>query len=47
MENIEEPKFSRTCGPDYSMVDEVVIRTVPRYKESELSGDEWRISGTY
>lgn len=26
--------------------DEVRIFTVPRYKESELSGDEWRISAT-
>jgi hypothetical protein len=25
-------------------IDEVTIRTVPRYKTSELSGDEWRYS---
>lgn len=27
-------------------VDEVRIKTVPRWKESELSGNEWRISAT-
>jgi hypothetical protein len=30
--------------PDAQAFDEVRIVTVPRYKESELSGDEWRIS---
>jgi hypothetical protein len=29
--------------PDAQAFDEVRIITVPRYKESELSGDEWRI----
>lgn len=38
-------KFSRTLRPDHQIVDEVVIKTVPRYKDSEISGDEWRISG--
>ena len=32
--------------PDAQAFDEVRIVTVPRYKESELSGDEWRISAT-
>jgi hypothetical protein len=30
--------------PDAQGFDEVRIVTVPRFKESELSGDEWRIS---
>lgn len=29
--------------PDAQGFDEVRIVTIPRYKESELSGDEWRI----
>ena len=29
---------------DDEWVDEIRIRTVPRFKESELSGDEWRTS---
>lgn len=32
--------------PDAQAFDEVRILTVPRYKESELSGNEWRISAT-
>lgn len=31
-------------APDAQRYDEVRIVTVPRWKESELSGDEWRIS---
>lgn len=34
----------RALRPDAQAFDEVRIKTVPRYKESELSGDEWRIS---
>lgn len=30
---------------DYQAIDEVRITTVPRWKESYLSGDEWRVSG--
>lgn len=30
---------------DYQPIDEVRIVTVPRYKQSGLSGDEWRTSG--
>jgi hypothetical protein len=30
--------------PDRQAFDEIHIVTVPRWKESELSGDEWRIS---
>lgn len=41
---MKEVKYSRTLRPDHQMVDEVVIKTIPRYKDSELSGDEWRIS---
>lgn len=32
--------------PDAQGFDEVRIVTVPRWKESELSGDEWRISAS-
>lgn len=34
----------RMAPPDRQAYDEVRIVTVPRYKTSELSGDEWRIS---
>ena len=37
---------SRAYRPDAQAFDEVKIFTVPRYKESGLSGDEWRISAT-
>lgn len=37
-------KFSRAIRPDAQAFDEIRITTVPRYKESEMSGDEWRIS---
>lgn len=34
----------RALKPDAQGFDEIRIITVPRFKESELSGDEWRIS---
>lgn len=34
----------RADRPNSQFVDEIRIVTVPRWKESELSGDEWRIS---
>lgn len=34
----------RDLKPDAQAFDEIRIVTVPRWKESELSGDEWRIS---
>jgi hypothetical protein len=34
----------RDIKPNAQAFDEVRIRTIPRWKESELSGDEWRIS---
>lgn len=34
----------RDIRPDAQAFDEVRFKVVPRYKESELSGDEWRIS---
>jgi len=34
----------RATKPDAQPFDEVQIVTIPRYKTSELSGDEWRIS---
>lgn len=36
-------KLQFALRPDAQAFDEVRIRTIPRYKESELSGDEWRI----
>lgn len=30
--------------PDAQAFDEIRLKTIPRFKESELSGDEWRIS---
>ncbi len=38
-------KISKAIRPDAQGFDEVRIITVPRYKTSGLSGDEWRISG--
>ncbi len=35
---------NRALKPDAQAFDEVKITTVPRYKTSGLSGDEWRIS---
>ena len=37
-------KPQRAIKPDAQAFDEVRIVTVPRYKQSGLSGDEWRIS---
>jgi hypothetical protein len=37
-------RTSRAMKPDAQAFDEVRIITVPRYKTSGLSGDEWRIS---
>lgn len=45
----EEPRPvrpHRALKPDAQAFDEVRIVTVPRYKQSELSGDEWRISAS-
>lgn len=39
-----ESKPWRDLKPDAQGFDEIRILTVPRWKESELSGDEWRIS---
>lgn len=37
-------ELRRALRPDAQAFDEVRIVTVPRYKTSGLSGDEWRIS---
>jgi hypothetical protein len=37
-------EFYYSPHDDDEYFDEVVIRTVPRYKTSGLSGDEWRVS---
>ena len=39
-------KLKKHLRPDHQMFDEVKVVTVPRYKESEMSGDEWRISAS-
>ena len=36
----------RDLKPDAQAFDEIRITTVPRFKESGLSGDEWRISAS-
>ena len=41
--NLEE-KINNALRPDAQAFDEIRIVTVPRYKTSGLSGDEWRIS---
>lgn len=40
----ETGEYLRARKPDQQAFDEVVIRTVPRYKESSLFGSEWHIS---
>src|SRR5438132_6411439 len=37
-------KESRALRPDAQAFDQIHITTVPRFKTSGLSGDEWRIS---
>lgn len=37
-------KVRRALKPDAQAFDAITIETMPRWKESELSGDEWRIS---
>lgn len=37
-------KLNTSLRPDAQAFDEIRIVTVPRYKTSGLSGDEWRIS---
>lgn len=37
---------NKATRPDHQRYDKVDIYTVPRWKESELSGDEYRISAT-
>jgi hypothetical protein len=36
--------FDHHRSHSYQNVDEVRIATIPRYKTSDISGDEWRIS---
>lgn len=37
-------QYTRATAPDYQPYDEVRITTEPRFKTSDLSGNEWRIS---
>lgn len=37
-------RYTRALRPDAQPFDEIRIRTVPRFKTSEVSGDEWRIA---
>lgn len=43
MSKLGEP-VRRATRPDAQAFDEVRIVTIPRYKQSGMSGDEWRIS---
>lgn len=36
--------LNRALRPDAQGFDKIIIETIPRYKQSEMSGDEWRIS---
>ena len=40
----EKERPRRALKPDAQAFDEVRIKTVPRFKDSRLSGSEWRIS---
>lgn len=42
----KKPRMDRARKPRQQAFDEVRIVTVPRYKTSQFSGDEWRISAT-
>lgn len=44
MSDIVTAREQRADRPDSQFVDEIRIVTVPRWKESDSSGDEWRIS---
>lgn len=41
---MKKDKLEMAIRPDAQAFDEIRIKTVPRLKESGLSGDEWRIS---
>lgn len=45
MDKLQQKKMNHAHKPDAQAFDEIRITTVPRYKTSSLSGDEWRISG--
>lgn len=46
-ESLKHPsKPRRALKPDAQAFDEIRIVTVPRFKQSGLSGDEWRISAS-
>lgn len=40
----EKSKYDWAIRPDAQGFDEIRIKVVPRFKQSDLSGDEWRIS---
>lgn len=42
MKGLSRPHYDR--HRDDEIIDEITFRVVPRYKESYLSGDEWRVS---
>jgi len=43
---MDKNKISYALKPDAQPFDEIKIRIEPRWKDSELSGSEWRISAT-
>lgn len=46
MNNTLDSKISYALKPDAQPFDEIRLKVVPRFKQSGLSGDEWRISVT-
>lgn len=43
---MKKDKINYAIRPDAQGFDEIRIRAIPRLKDSELSGSEWRISAT-
>lgn len=43
---LDEKKERRALSPGAQPIDEIRIITEPRYKQSGMSGDEWRISAS-
>lgn len=43
MMKVQQKELAHKLHPDDEWFDEVKVMTVPRYKTSDLSGDEWRI----
>lgn len=44
LQDNESKRLNYAIKPDAQAFDEIRLVTIPRFKQSELSGDEWRIS---